>query len=290
MSGTNTQTPDILSQTPKRRIEKSPTEEPNTPEQEIVIKAQRMSVFADKNDIQELKDLIHANTLTLQQDFLQINNTLRLLREDMSATKKEIANIKSRVEVLETAGAQESTKTDEFTAELNAMKQIQMETQLSIHNIPQNIDTKHALECLSSWTKINLNDDNVKHSSIVNLKNKDASIMFLDFYDLATKHKVMKHVRFLQKDKDKKYIPILTEHIFKLETSDAARGIELHFRDAMTDQIRDIFNTARKEKKIFTNVWKSRGYVMVRINEGKPTKIISKNQLNSLSAQHQNFR
>lgn len=100
----------------------------------------------------------------------------------------------------------------------------------------------------------------------------------------------MKHVKQLQKDDNKKYIPILTDHVFKLETTNAARGVELNFREAMTDYTREIFNAARKEKDICTNVWISRGYVMVRIKDQKPTKIVSINHLNNIIQEHQRIR
>jgi hypothetical protein len=93
----------------------------------------------------------------------------------------------------------------------------------------------------------------------------------------------MQHVKTLQKDKDKKYIPILTDHVFKLDQNDTARGIELHFRDAFTERSRTIFNAARKVK-IFSGVWISQGYVMVKFDDGKAIKITSINNLNTLIA------
>jgi hypothetical protein len=114
------------------------------------------------------------------------------------------------------------------------------------------------------------------------MKNNSASILFLDFFNLSTKQKLMKHARSLQKDQNKKYLPILTDQIFKLEPNDTSRGMELNFRDAITDFNRKIYNQARKNKNVFSNVWFSRGYVMVRVKNGDPIKITSLNHLNSL--------
>ena len=286
MHKNHTQDINSASQTPKRSLQISPTENPISPEQAKIVKAPKMTQYADKNDIQEIKDLFRTTINKFQEQFTHINNNLISLKNEMIAANTELSNIKSRVEILENAGSIDKQNSDMLSTELNALKQIQIDSQLSIHNVPQNIETKHALECLSEWANIDLNDGNIKRSSIVKLKSKNSSILFLDFYNIATKHKFMKHVRLMQKDKDKKHIPVLTEHVFKLEPTNTSRGIELHFRDAMTDVNREIFNAARKHKKFFTSVWISRGYIMVRINNEKPTKINSINHLNSLLASH----
>jgi hypothetical protein len=271
--------------TPKRGLHSSPTDSSITPEHQRVQKVQKMSEYADKNDIQELKKLILTNTNMLEERFKQINNSLTIFRDEMIETKKAITTINARLDLLENA-----EKNDDMISQLNALKQVQIETQVSIHNIPENIDTKHALECFSSWSNTLLNEENVKYSSLVKVKDNPHAILFLEFYNVMVKHKFMKHVRLMQKDKDKKYIPILTDHIFKLEALDPGKGIQLHFRDAITDYNREIFNAARKEKKIFSNVWISRGYVMVRISNTKPVKVTSMSSLNSLISSHKNVR
>lgn len=277
-------------QTPKRGLEISPSEHPISPELKQTIKTPKMAGYADKNDIQEIKNLIQANTAKSDEQYAHLNNNLTMLRNEVAATKNELFNIMTRVQVLENATSGGNKKSEEMVAEINAVKQVLIETQISIHNIPENIETKHAVECLSNWCNIELNENNIKHSSVVSLKQKKSAILFLDFYDLATKHRLMKHVKQLQKDDNKKYIPILTDHVFKLETTNAARGVELNFREAMTDYTREIFNAARKEKDICTNVWISRGYVMVRIKDQKPTKIVSINHLNNIIQEHQRIR
>ncbi|KAL7027182.1 hypothetical protein ACKWTF_005340 [Chironomus riparius] len=271
-----------ISQTPKRSFNSSPSESQNSPKQdkEKVIK---MVQYADKNDVEELKELIRSSTRKMDEDFQQVNNTLLSLRNDIAATKNEIVSIKSRVEVLEKTKIDQNEVNEGLIAELNALKQIDLETKMSIHNLPQSMEVKHIIESLSAWSKIDLNESIIKRASCSNVKNSNTSILFLDFYDLASKHKVMKHVRMSQKDKDKKYIPILTDHIFKLDHADTARGTELNFRDAMTEQTREIFNAARKDKTLITNVWLNQGYVMVRVKDKeKPIKIISLNHLNSI--------
>lgn len=281
-----------ISQTPKRTLETSPSENTIT-EQERIPKAPKMTEYADKKDIQEIKDLIsliNANTLNFQQQLNQINNTLLLLTNQVAETKNEIINIQSRVQVLEDAKMNDKHSSEELIADLNAVRQVQIETQISVHNIPQNIELKQALDCFGAWSNMNLNEQNIKHSSIVNLKNKNTSILFLDFYDLSTKHKLMKHARLKQKDINKKYIPVLTDNIFKLDAANPARGLELHFRDAMTDFNRNIFNAARKEKTTFSGVWISQGYVMVRINDQKSIKVISMNHLSRLIHDNQKSR
>lgn len=272
-------------QTPKRSLQISPTERQDTPIQEK-LKSRKMAGYADKNDIEELKQLIISNTKKIEEEFLHVNNNLLSLKAEITATKNELSSIKLRVKDLEKAKINEDKSSEDILAELNAIKQIELETQLSIHNIPQSIDAKQAVEYLSTWSKIDFNNTTIKRSSIAKPKNKNSSILFLDFYSLASKHKFMNHVKALQKDKDKKYIPILTDHIFKLEQFDAARGLELHFRDAFTDRSREIFNEARKARKIFSGVWVSRGYVMVKINDGNPIRITSLKHLNTVMSDH----
>ena len=280
MNKTTIQEANCMVQTPKRGLETSPNDSPVTPEQDRIVKAPRMTQNADKNDIQELKELITNTTNEFKIQCANINESLVYIRNDITSTKKDLDDIKSRVEMLENAEQHKASEIME--AELNALKQIQLESQLSIHNIPKNIDAKEALECLSIWSKCNLNESVIKRASIGKKDEKVGAVLYLDFYNTSDKHKLMNHVKSAQRDANNKYIPILTDQIFKLNATDIARGLELNFRGAMTDRNREIFNAARKEKKIFTSVQVNQGYVMVKINKDKPIKISSIHQLKSI--------
>ncbi|KAL7016248.1 hypothetical protein ACKWTF_009975 [Chironomus riparius] len=272
----------IRSNSTKRKQNKSLTEPQLSPDLGNKPKVIKMAQYADKNDIQELKQLIATNTVTLNNSITTLNNNIIMLKNDITALKTNMQDITSRIEVIEGSKMSESQILIDTAAEINALNQMKLESQLSILNIPLEIDSKQALEWISKWSKIELNDNNIKRAGIVKPKGKNSAILQLDFYDLAVKHKLMREVKCAQKDKDKKYIPILCEQIFNISPSNVARGQELNFREPFTELNRNLFNTARKHRNIFSNVWVSRGFIMVKQEQGENIKVKSMQQLNLL--------
>jgi hypothetical protein len=265
----------------KRGLTKSPTESQTSPEAENKQKAVKMAV-ADKGDIQDLKKLIAANTCKMDEEFAKLNNSVLLLGNEIATLKKDINHIEARVSVIEKSMETDKDDKTKMAAEINAINQMKLETQLSILNIPHKLEAKQALECMSKWSKLELNDKSIRRAAIVNPPEQSTAILQLDFYELSTKHKLMRHIKVNQRDANKKYIPILTEQVFDIASSSPARGIELNFREPFTEQNRNIFNLARKHKDIFINVWLSRGYIMVKQENGKPIKLNSIDQLKAI--------
>lgn len=266
----------------KRSLIKSPTESQLSPEQGNNLKARKMAEYADKNDIQELKYLITNNAAKMNDEFEKLNNNVLSITKEISSIKNDMKLMEARVKSIEKTRESNNETISKVSAELNAINQVNLETQLSILNIPPNIEVTQALNSISNWSSIELNDKNIRRAVIVKPATKNTSILQLDFYDLSTKHMLMNYIRINQKDKDKKYVPILTEKIFNISASDPARGIELNFRDSFTELNRNIFNTARKHKDIFVNVWLSRGFIMVKQGNGNKTRINSIEHLNIL--------
>lgn len=285
----NIQTPQSSASTisQKKSAERSPTEDLTSPEQENKPKVIRMSEYADKKDIEMLKQLINTNTLSLNESIKCLSNNVLSLTQEISTIRKDIQEIDSRVKTLEESQGNSDNAMENVAAELNAINQIELESQLSILNVPVELDSKQAFECISKWANIQLSDGNIRRCAIAKPKGRNSAVLQLDFYDLSAKHKLMKHVRANQKDKDKKYIPILSEMIFNILPLNASNGLELHFRESFTELNRNIFNAARKHKKIFVNVWLNRGYIMVKQEDansenGKSIRIKSMNELNEL--------
>ena len=90
----------------------------------------------------------------------------------------------------------------------------------------------------------------------------------------------MQIVKSCQKDINKRHVPLLCENVFELQTNNKSRGVELQFRNSMTNVNRDIFNEARKFKSIFCAVWINQGNILVREKEGtKPVRLQSMEEL-----------
>ena len=120
----------------KRAAERSPTEALTSPEQENKPKVIKMSGYADKKDIDMLKELINTNTDSLKDSLMCLSNNVLSLTNEISAMKKDIQEIDSRVQVLEKSQGCSDSGMENMAAELNAINQITLESQLSILNVP----------------------------------------------------------------------------------------------------------------------------------------------------------
>lgn len=255
----------------KRSQDDSRTEAATQQEEGNKQKAARMANYADKNDIAELKLLISS-----------VNNSIISLRNEVTAMKDDIQHAITRVDELEKADKVMKSDIASIKSDLNAINQLKLESQLSILNVPLDLDAQQALKCISHWSKIQLSEENFRRAAIVKPDGKNSAVFQLDFFDISVKRQLMKTIKINQKDANKKYVPITSEMIFEMSDNNPARGQELHFREPLTEFNRDIFNTARKHRSTFTNVWISRGYIMVKQNDGKVTKINSIDELNKL--------
>lgn len=263
----------------KRTLETSPNQSIEEGNKQKSIK---MADSIDKNDIQELKNLIVTNTTEIKQSIQDLTNKITTLSNEITNVKKDIIDMQSRVEVLENSKRMQGNGLENITSELNAINQMKLESQLSIMNVPLNIDPNKARECIGKWANMKLDDNNIRRCAVAKPIGKNSAILQLDFYDVSAKRKLMSHIKIQQRDKNQKYVPILSEMIFEMTPTDAARGQELHFREPFTEINRNIFNTARTHKDIFVNVWISRGFIIVKTKEGKTIKVKSITELNDL--------
>lgn len=284
MSGSENLKTLTLSTSQKRGLDISFTESKSPPEKGNKQKAQKM--HADKNDIEELKKLILANTKSLSSinaSINALNQNVLSLTQDMANVKSEILQMNTKIKELEVSKTRDDGEIQNVVSELNAIRQLDLDSKLTILNVPLDIDSKQALNCLGNWANIQLDDKNIRYCAIKKPIGKNSAILQLDFYELSTKHRLMKHVRANQRNNNEKYQPILAEMIFDISPSNAARGLELNFRETFTEINKNIFNTARKHKDIFANVWQSKGFIMVKkTKEGNPIKIKSIEHLNVL--------
>lgn len=131
----------------KRSLTKSPTESQLSPEQSNNLKARKMAENADKNDIQELKHLMN-------DQFSKLNNNLLSLTKEISILKNDMQQMEERVNLIEKTREISNESITRVSEELNALNQLNLETQLSILNIPQNIGAKQALNSISSWSSM----------------------------------------------------------------------------------------------------------------------------------------
>ena len=255
--------------------------------------------MANKAELQELtktimefKNLYKTTIKEMRDDFSQLRNDLVTLTSDLTAARKDINELKTRVEKIEKEGPKESNTLLATSAQVNALEQRNIDTQLSILNVPSKLEINNILSSLSAWSKMQLDENAFKRAVLVSSKNKskeNTSTLQLDFGSIINKSRFMKHVKSLQKDEQKKYIPILTESIFDIQPTDPARGKELQFRDQFTEVNKQIFNQAKKHKTVFKAVWKNSGYINVKCEpELKPIRILSIDHLNKLIESKQN--
>jgi hypothetical protein len=225
----------------------------------------------------------------MREEYKKANENITLLTTELTAARKDINALTSRVDKIEKEKHEELKMATQTAAKLNALEQRAIDTQLSISNVPACLDTDKALAELSNWSNIKLDETAINRAAITTSKNKTSSNLQIDFANINTKARFMRFVKTKQKNENKKYIPILAEHIFGISDTNTARGLELSFRDQFTEVNKKIFNKARDNKNIFTAVWKSQGYIYCKsLPEDKPIRILSLEHLQLLIKSKQN--
>ena len=228
--------------------------------------------------------VIKATINGIQTEIKSINSNVESLKHQVEKVNSEIRTMNERIEILENDKAQTDAFQSTLQAEINAIHQINLANQMSIHNIPPDIDGNQAIEAFSDWSNIDLKRETFKRVSMIKNKNQTSSTLYLEFYDVQKKVQFMKFARTKQKPDKNRFLPIVAENVFDLAEENISRGVEMHFRDVFTDVNKRIFNEARRNKNILTSVWLSnQGYIMVKCeSQSKPIKVLSLDHLNSI--------
>lgn len=293
-----------LEETPKKRpLESSPTDSNSSDKEnqrqktikmasteqvtlEMIlasINTMKNSVDYNSNVLNELK----ASVSKLESDVSNVNSALNSIKNDLALTKQEVDNIKKRLDVVENSQANRSISNPDSVASINELMQLQKATEMSIHNLPANFDKEYTISSISTWSGLKLDENSFKHSSLVTSKKGDKATLYLDFYDESKKFRLMKIAKACQRDINGKYIPILCENIFELPRNNKSIGVEVQFRNSMTNVNREIFNEAKKSKSLFCAVWLNRGNILVREKEdSKPIRLRSMEDLKEVIKQH----
>lgn len=239
-----------------------------------------MKLIAQNNS--EMKDL-RASVDSMKREITKVNNSISIMQQQIIDCQTDSDLLKERLEKIEEQNTTLSTQIEEKSANMNALNQLNMSTQIAIHNIPPTLDSETAISSLSQWSKINLKE-NLKHANLVKMKQKMSCILYVDLSNMMIKQQLLDSVRAYQWSKAGQFTPILCEDIFNISHNDSHRGTQVDFRQIFTDDNKKIFNEARKNKSIFKSVsLGARGYIMVRkANDTKPIDVRSMKHLISL--------
>lgn len=275
------------STTKKRPHQLSPSESTNSNKEDKKLKCEKMSPTITLEmiwtSIQSMKESIDNNNNTINELKSSVNKmdqNLTAIRNDLEATKQEVLEIKSKLEVVENLQTNQAATNQKYSSSINKLMQLSKASEISIHNLPSELDKHDIISGFALWSGLNLNDNSFKHSSLVNSKKNSTSTLYLDFANESLKMQFMRMIKSCQRDINKKYIPITCDNIFELATNSKSRGVEIQFRSAMTDVNRDIFNEARKLKSLFCAVWLNQGNILVKEKEGsKPIRLHSMEDL-----------
>lgn len=224
----------------------------------------------------------------IKEEIAKIDTKLAAISNDLSLTKKEVEGIKTRLDVVENAQLKQNDVNNELSASINTITQLGKASELSIHNLPPELEKDDIILSFASWSGLNLNEDSFKYSSLVKSKKDNTATLYLNFYQESLKIKFMNIVKSCQRDVNKKYIPLLCESVFELSRNNKLRGVELQFRNSMTNVNRNIFNDARKLKSVYCAVWLSQGNILVKEKEGdKPIRLLSMDHLKRMTEEIQ---
>lgn len=210
---------------------------------------------------------IKTTMIKLQTDMSEMNNRITSTEEKLTTAQNDITNINNRVSELETNKNTLMVSQQNQISIINAFEQMKMATSIMIRNIPQEVELDQALNSISKWSDVDLSKKSLKNARF--MKQHKNQCIFMDFWHEKDKANFNKRIKSKQKLPDGTYTPILCENIFRLDNQSINRGVELLFRQPMTEMNRRIFNEARKHRDIFKFVWIGvNGHVMVKRNEG----------------------
>lgn len=271
----------------KRTREISPTEKDqyekaNKKKKDMATKADILEII---NSIKEFRSHYDTTTNEMRAEQKLISENIAAITTELTSARNDIKVLTERVNNIEHDKLQDhSAALETSTAQINALEQKAIDTQLSISNIPSSYDIDSTLTALANWSNVNLNENTLSYHNLVTSKNNtNTSILFLDFTNVNIKTRFLKHIKTQQKDQQKKYTPILTEQIFQIAEDDTSRGLEINFREQYTEVNKKIFDLARKNKTIVKAIWKSQGYINIKVEpEMRAIRILTLEQLKKI--------
>ena len=213
-------------------------------------------------DIMARLDTLTVISTTTSNDVKSIKTTIDEMKSDIRTINQRIDSITSEQNKITADVEDLTTRTNEIEEKIttasercvtldNNMEQIRKFTELSIVNIPKKLELKQILQDVETWSQTNLSAS-IKRSFTTN--DKTSQSLHLNFWSEQHKNQFMSNVKKKQYNNNGQYIPVLAEDIFEMMESDPGSA-ELQFRNSMTPMNRQIFNLARKHKKIFKFVW-----------------------------------
>lgn len=257
----------------------------------VTLESIMASINSTKDSIDKNNTLLNDLQLSvtgIKDEITKINTMLTSINNDLTITKNEVEKIKIRLDVVENAQMKQNAINNEISASINTIEQLGKASELSIHNLPPELEKNDVILALASWSGLSMDLDSFKYSSLVKSKKDYSSTLYLNFNQEAMKNKFMEIVKSCQRDVNKKYIPLLCESVFELSTNNKSRGVELQFRNSFTKINRNIFNEARKLKSLFCAVWLNQGNILVKEKEGdKPIRLLSMDHLKRTSEEIQ---
>ncbi|KAL7045128.1 hypothetical protein ACKWTF_002153 [Chironomus riparius] len=194
-----------------------------------------------------------------------LEQKIDLISTDISSIKKEFNEMKTRIKNLELDQKGWSEKIDSNQVQINIAKQIKLDEQVMITDIPTHITKENFVANINDWSKNLL--ENLGYKKLSLTQSKKSRNAFLHFWSIKDKFQFMEYIKNHQK-KDEKYVPILNEQVFKLNEDDISKTNTIHFQTPMTKMNQEIFKEARtykKEKKI-ESCWMMEGSIFIKKN------------------------
>lgn len=172
---------------------------------------------------------------------------------------------------------------DSQAAEINTLKQINLDFKLAIHKVPCNIDKADVINTLSRWSNSKLDDTTITHSSLSMARDKRSASLYMEFCNKNTRNELLKFCKSSQRDPTGKYSPVTAEMVFNLSNKHTGRGLEMQFRELLTDTNRKILSQIRANRDIIGFHWLNNGYYMIKKAESStPVRILSLQHLNEI--------
>jgi hypothetical protein len=213
----------------------------------------------------------------------KMDERINKIEMDVKQVQEEIVNVKAEIIPLEEKAIEVDASIERQEYEINKLNQISIQNQVIMVNIASSINDQQFLRDLNKWTS-NITKDSMANYKL--FKSKGSQTAILDFSSIILKKRFLDFIKSKQKDNEQKYVPILNEHIFQMQDNDTERANVIEIRTAMTKMNRELFNSARAERKInkkIEGIWITNGTVNMRLkDQKKPFQLKSLDHLNEL--------
>lgn len=194
-------------------------------------------------------DVLSSSISAITNDISEIKNDIGELKNANITTNEKVEAVDNRLAMVENSQQASQSVLASYAAQLNTLEQLNLGTKLAIHNLPLNIDMAVIINDLSQWSNCTLDNSTIAKSTLAKARNKRSASLYVEFCNTKTKIDFLKFCKSAQRDKDGKYSPVTPEMIFKLPNNHAGRGLEMQFREILTDTNNMILKEIRNETK-----------------------------------------